>query len=55
MSRRLPHISWTDVLTFLLFVALATALHINVGTGMMLGMLIGLAIGSAKEKEDDKQ
>ena len=26
MSRWLPHISWTDVLTFLLFVALATAL-----------------------------
>ena len=36
-------------------VAIATALHINVGLGMMAGMLLGLAIGSAKEKEDDKQ
>jgi len=33
--------------------ALATALHFNVGLGMMAGMLLGLAAGSAKEKEND--
>ena len=34
-------------------VAMATALHINVGIGMMLGLLLGLAMGSSKEKEDE--
>ena len=34
-------------------VTIATALHINAGTGMMLGLLLGLAIGSSKEKEDE--
>ena len=35
-------------------VAIATALHINAGIGMMLGLLLGLAIGLSKEKESDK-
>ena len=34
--------------------AIATALHINAGIGMMLGLLLGLAIGLSKEKESDK-
>jgi glucosamine 6-phosphate synthetase-like amidotransferase/phosphosugar isomerase protein len=34
-------------------IAMATALHWNVGLGLSLGMLLGLAVGSTIEKESD--
>ena len=34
-------------------VALSTALHINVGLGMMAGMVLGLLVGSGIEKKSD--
>ena len=34
-------------------VALSTALHINVGLGMMAGMVLGLLVGSGIEKKND--
>ena len=34
-------------------VAIATAMHWNIGLGLSLGMLLGLTIGSGMEKQDD--
>ena len=34
-------------------VAIATAMHRDVGLGLSLGMLLGLTVGSSMKKEDD--
>ena len=35
-------------------VAMASALHIDVGLGLTVGMLLGLVAGSGKEKKNDR-
>ena len=35
-------------------VTAASALHMNIGLGMIFGMLFGLFVGSVKEKENGK-
>ena len=36
-------------------VAIASALHIDVGLGLTVGMLLGLVVGSGMEKKNDRE
>ena len=36
-------------------VAMASALHFDIGLGLTLGMLLGLVVGSGIEKKDDQE